>query len=309
MFEEIFTNQGFHHITENILINLDVKSIWRCRLVCKDLHKFIKSLEKSEKLKKNDFKLIRRIRWKKFLAHSNWNAVVNLIRQEDNFYRRRGLIDLLEPYSNQEYEILTFDGPIVDSYLNIVYGTLKRLKFFWPYLSNKNPKVRNNVKEFFTPFHFVAYHGLSDVADFMVEEIQENIFDRSENGESILPNLSKNGHAEIIRSLQRKINFEFIDLNLFKTSLHTAIEYGHLNVVKALLEKQTSIFKKNLCEMTSYDPYHMIPNGLNAVDIATHFYNKNKFRNHFEIVKFLSSTALVEGWGRETTKDSCIYRG
>ena len=56
MFEEIFTNQGFDHITENILINLNVKSIWRCRLVCKDLHKFIKSLEKSEKLKKHDFK-------------------------------------------------------------------------------------------------------------------------------------------------------------------------------------------------------------------------------------------------------------
>ena len=297
MFEDIFTNQGFDHITENILINLDVKSIWRCRLVCKDLHRFIKSLEKSERLKKNDFKLIRRIRWKTFLAHSNWNAVVNLIREEDNFYRRQVLIDMLEDYDNQD-KILRFDGAIVDSYLNIVYGTLKRLKFFWPYLSNKNPKLKEqNVNEFFTPFHFVAHHGLSDVADFMVEEIQENIFDRSENGESILPNLSKNGHAEIIRSLQRKINFEFINLDLFKTSLHTAIDYGHLNVVKALLEKQTSSFIKNLCEMTSYGNSgygHFIPNGLNAVDIAKYFYNEMKeihmkYQNHFEIVKFLSS--------------------
>ena len=295
MFEEIFTNQVFDHITENILINLDVKSIWRCRLVCMDLQKFIKSLEKSEKLKKNDFKLIRRICWKKFLAHPNWNAVVDLIRQEDNFYKRRGLIDLLEAYNNQE-EILTFDGPIVDSYLNIVYGTSKRLIFFWPYLSNKNPKLKEqNVKEYFTPFHFVACYGLSDVADFMVEEIQENIFDRSENGESILHNLSRNGHSEIIRSLQRKINFEFIDLNLFKTSLHTAIDHGHLNAVKALLENQTSSFKKNLCEMTSYGASgygHVIPNGLNAVDIAKHLYNKMKYQNHFEIVKFLSSEVV-----------------
>ena len=66
MFEEIFTNQGFNTITENILINLDVKSLWRCRLVCKALYQFIKSLEKSIKLKKNDLKLIRRIRREQF---------------------------------------------------------------------------------------------------------------------------------------------------------------------------------------------------------------------------------------------------
>ena len=294
MFEEIFTNQGFDHITENILINLDIKSIWRCRLVCKDLYEFIKSLEKSEKLKKNDFKLIRRIRWRTFLVHSNWNAVVNLIRQENNFYRRQVLIDLLKDYDNQD-RILGFNSTIVDSYLNIVYGTLKRLKFFWPYLSNKNPKLREqNTNEIFTPFHFVAYHGLSDVADFMVEEIHENILDRIENGESILPNLSRNGHAKIIRSLQRKINFEFIDLNLFQKSLHTAIEYGHLNVVKALLENQTSSFIKNLCEMPSFDARYF--NGewrkVNAIDIAKHFYNKMKYQNHFEIVKFLSSEVV-----------------
>ena len=96
MFEEIFTNQGFNHITENILLNLDFKSLWRCRLVCKGLHQFIKSLEKSMRLKKNDYKMIQRIRWKKNLVHPKWIAAFDSIRQEDNFYRRRGLIDLLE---------------------------------------------------------------------------------------------------------------------------------------------------------------------------------------------------------------------
>ena len=115
MFEEIFSNQGFHHITENILINLDVKSLWRCRLVCKALHQFIKILEKSRKLKKNDFKIIRSLRRKKFLVHSNWNAAFNLICQEDNFYRRRGLIDLLQTC----YKILpSNDSYTIDSYLN-----------------------------------------------------------------------------------------------------------------------------------------------------------------------------------------------
>ena len=71
------------------------------------------------KFKKIDIKKIQSIRWNKFLVHSNWSAVFNSIRQEDNFYRRRGLVELLETYVNQD-EILEFldYGPITDSYLN-----------------------------------------------------------------------------------------------------------------------------------------------------------------------------------------------
>ena len=111
MFEEIFNNQGINHITESILIKLDLKSLCMCRLVCKGLHQFIRSLEKSRKLKADDFKINRRILLKKFLAHPNLNAAFNSIRQEDNFYRRRGLIDLLKTYDKQ-YKILEFGGPI-----------------------------------------------------------------------------------------------------------------------------------------------------------------------------------------------------
>ena len=115
MFGEIFTNQGLNHITEDILINLDVKSLWRCRLVCKALHQFIIILEKSRKLKKNDFIMIRRLCRKIFLVHSNWKAAFNLICQEDNFYRRRGLIDLLE---TQDQILPCYDSIVIDSYIN-----------------------------------------------------------------------------------------------------------------------------------------------------------------------------------------------
>ena len=118
MFEELFRNQGFNHITENILIKLDVQSLWKCRLVCKGLHKFIKSLEKSRKVKENDFKIIQSICWKKLLIHSNWIAAINSIRQEDNFYRRRGLIDLLETCDNQDKNLQSLYDLITNSYLN-----------------------------------------------------------------------------------------------------------------------------------------------------------------------------------------------
>ena len=118
MFEEIFNNQGLNLITENILIKLDVKSLLRCRLVCKGLHQFIKSLEKSRKLKENDFKMIQRIRRKKLLIHSNWKAAFNSIRQEDNFYRRQGLVDLLETCEDQDKNLQPLFGLITNSYLN-----------------------------------------------------------------------------------------------------------------------------------------------------------------------------------------------
>ena len=278
MFEEIFTNQGFNHITENILLILDAKSLWKCQLVCKALHQFIKSLEKSIKLKKNDYKIIRKIRWQQTLGHPTWSAVFNAIRQEDNFFRRRGLLDLLENYNSQN-KILYLDGSILDSYLNTIYGTLERLKFFWPYLSNKNPKISDRKC---TPFHFVANQGLISVAIFMVEEIQDDILTMHESGDGLLNDLSINGHAEIIRALQRKINFEEINSGLFERGLHKAIEYGQLECVKALLENRTSQFKKNLANKH-------IKNYMNAVNTAKHYYAICRFNeNRFNIVQYLS---------------------
>ena len=144
MLEDISANPGLNHITENILINLDVQSLWRCRLVCKALHQFIKELEKSIKLRQKDFKTLRRIRRKTFLVHPEWRALFEAICNEDNFYRRRGLIDLLETYSQNR--ILEFNNDLmVDTYLNSVYGTLQRLKFFWPYLLEKNPVIGKEI--------------------------------------------------------------------------------------------------------------------------------------------------------------------
>ena len=118
MLKEIFENQGFNHITENILIKLDVSSLWKCRLVCKGLHQFITSLETSRKLKAKDFKTIRELRIKKFLVHPNWKEAFNSICLEDNFYRRRGLIDLLETYGNQDNILISGNSFTIDSYLN-----------------------------------------------------------------------------------------------------------------------------------------------------------------------------------------------
>ena len=107
-----------------------------------------------------------------------------------------------------------------------------------------------------TPFHFVAFHGLSDVADFMIEELHSNLFELHciEDNRPIFQRgiktplyyASMNGHSKIIRSLRRKIDFELINLKWFKKSIYYALKKGHLDCVKALLEKQTPYFRKNL---------------------------------------------------------------
>ena len=167
------------------------------------------------------------------------------------------------------------------------------MKFFWPYLTNKNPKIGKNED---TPLHFVAYHGLSDVANFMIVELQsvENVFPENNSCTTPLHNMCR-GHADIIRSLRRKIDFEFINQSLFQDILKEAINYGYLDCVKALVEKQTPYFQRK------------------AVDIAKNYYSSNVLsmnQNHYKIVQYLSeeftltSKTKVNSFQNEDMKSS-----
>ena len=123
-----------------------------------------------------------------------------------------------------------------------------------------------------TPFHFVAFHGLSDVADFMLEDFHaiEDCLPTNQRGDKTpLYYASINGHAKIIRSLRRKIDFEFINIEWFKKSLYFAIRHGHLDCVKALLEKQTPYFRKHFSNKNIEFFNIGINHNLNEDEIAT----------------------------------------
>ena len=102
MFEEIFTNPGFSHITERILLDLDVRSLLRCTLVNKGLRNFVKSLE-GPKLTPKYLKLIHRIRFRRFLVHDRWKSMVEMIFKENNFYKIRELTKLLSNYYHESH--------------------------------------------------------------------------------------------------------------------------------------------------------------------------------------------------------------
>ena len=160
---------------------------------------------------------------------------------------------------------------------------------------NKNPKFGNCEN---TPFHFVTYHGLSEVADFMIEKLQSSedclcgfrhyhgtCYSRYYHGYCHYSLITNNrgttplhymtrGHAEIIRSLRKKLDFELIDPNLFKEIILAAVRFGNLDCIKALLEKQTSSFQKN------------------AVDtVKNYYYSKNDLlinQNYYKFVLYLT---------------------
>ena len=156
---------------------------------------------------------------------------------------------------------------------------MQRLKFFWPYLSNKNPKFNKNED---TPLHFVACNGLSDVFDFMIEEkqsVEDCLYTNGSHGYiTPLHYACINGHAEIIRSLRRKIDFELIEPSLFGNILQKGIGYGSLDCIKALLEKQTSYFIRN------------------HVWITRKYYSNTKNENHYKIEQYLTKEFGLTTW-------------
>ena len=88
------------------------------------------------------------------------------------------------------------------SILFAVYKNLTRLKFFWPYLIEKNPI---SSKSGMTPLHYVAQNGQEEVANFMIENLEDcnpaNTF-----GETPLHLASKFGHFKIVEMISRRIN-------------------------------------------------------------------------------------------------------
>ena len=123
MLENIVSNPGFNHISEQILLQLDTQSLWSCRLVCKSLLAFIKKLEQCQRLKDIDLKRIKQIRFQKFLVHKLWNPMCNAICSEDNFYKRRSLVYFLtdylfeKPFNTDHYD--SINSPIEKSFVTL----------------------------------------------------------------------------------------------------------------------------------------------------------------------------------------------
>ena len=145
-----------------------------------------------------------------------------------------------------------------------------------PYLLEKNPILGKHQD---TPFHFVTYHGLSDVAEFMLEELPEHCNSRNASGFSPMNYAVKCGHPEIVRSIKRKITLSSREI---AENLHEAVKNGDLNCVKALLEDQDLESRKEIARIVYFCE--------TALQAATSYYKKTQGAEkarYLQIVEYL----------------------
>ena len=139
-----------------------------------------------------------------------------------------------------------------------------------------------------TPFHFVAYHGLSDVADFMLEKLQDHCNSKNVNDKTPMNYAVKCGHPEIIRSMRQKIGLNSDEIVVY---LHAALKNGDFKCVKALLEDQDLESRKEIARIEQEQvESHRDMLFETALSVAKRYYEKTQGAEkarYLQIVEYL----------------------
>ena len=88
-FDEIIKNDAFDHITENIFSYCDGETIESCRTVSHQFNRAIMECEKSVN------KLIKRIRYVRFLVHPIFKSILVQVEAEGNYNQKQKLAKML----------------------------------------------------------------------------------------------------------------------------------------------------------------------------------------------------------------------
>ena len=125
----------------------------------------------------------------------------------------------------------------------------------------------------------MAYHGLSDVADFMLEKLQDHCNSKNVNDKTPMNYAVKCGHPEIIRSIRQKLGPNSDDIVVY---LHAALKNGDFKCVKALLEDQDLESRKEIARIVYFCE--------TALQAATSYYKKTRGAEkarYLQIVEYL----------------------
>ena len=143
----------------------------------------------------------------------------------------------------------------------------------------------------------MTYHGLSDVAEFMLEKIPEHCNSRNASGFSPMNYAVKCGHPEIVRSIKRKITLSSREI---VKNLHEAMPNGEFKCVKALLEDQNLESRKEIArieqEQVRSHPNFTGPLFETALSVAKSYYEKTQGAEkarYLQIVEFMSYRIYV----------------
>ena len=167
----LVTTPGLVHIFEEIVNQMDTKSVFRSSLVCKSWWQVIQNHPKRWRC------VIRRIRIKEVLIHPDFRGILESIEVKKEL-KDLGLV-LRQFSENKRIEILNPGAKFKDilgmntadsGFFQLVFGDLKRLKYFWPHLPNKNPMF---FREEFSALHILAKLGHVETFQFIAEKVDK----------------------------------------------------------------------------------------------------------------------------------------
>jgi len=171
----LITTQGFVHIFEEIINQMDSKSLFEARLACKDWWKVIENHPKGLR------QIIRRIRIQEAITNPDFRGITNGVEAKKGlkelclvlrrFSEDRPPIGFLNPRSVYAHYYPGLNLP--DSkFFELVFCDLKRLQYFWPYLPNKNPVFicGSNLN---STLHILAKRGHVETFQFIAERLDE----------------------------------------------------------------------------------------------------------------------------------------
>ena len=203
----LITTQGFVHIFEEIINQMDSKSLFEARLACKDWWKVIENHPQRWR------KIIRRIRIKEALIHPDFRGIMKGVEAKKGlkelclvlrrFSEDRPPIRFLNPAGlvHQYYPVLNMGD---SSFFKLVFCDLKRLQYFWPYLPNKNPVFicGSNLN---STLHILAKRGQVETFQFIAERLDEVTPYRSMSVKDQLDIASQKEHFGMVQIIGDKL--------------------------------------------------------------------------------------------------------
>ena len=213
----LIVSEGLRHLGQEVFKYLDYKSLMQARATCKDWFNLI---ETSPILWKCVILTLRR---RYLLIHPFWKELQSKIQLNDYVLFCKQLINYQWHQYRNDWCGLFYVGE--QHCICIIYGSLNRLKFFWPCIENMvQPKQI---------LHFAAYFGLNDVLEFLVQHLKDKkqyfkgrVDDK--NGHTPLHIASIEGHFEAVKILLPYYTSD--PLANGKTSYHHACSKGHIKV-------------------------------------------------------------------------------
>ena len=165
----LITTPGFVHIFEEIINQMDSKSLVTSSLVCKNWWQVIQNHPKRWRC------IIQRIRIKEALIYPDFRRIVQSVGAKKEDIKELGLVlrQFCETEDKRTCSGAKFEGiqgfyTRDKGFFQLVFGDLKRLQYFWPHLPNKNPMFFNDE---FSTLHILAKLGHVETFQFIADRV------------------------------------------------------------------------------------------------------------------------------------------